>query len=78
MPDAYPMWPTAYPPIEVIWNAEESQLVLVCTIGIGVDQSARFGLEMTPAASRQLLLRISDLLEHVDADATDTRPRDLQ
>jgi hypothetical protein len=78
MPDELQMWPTVYPPIEVTWNAEQSQLVLVGTVGVEVDQRIRFGLEMTPAASRQLLLCIARLLEHVDADAIDTRPRDLQ
>jgi hypothetical protein len=78
MPEYPPIAPTLYPPLEVEWRPEERELLIVGTAGLGVDQWMRTGLLLTPAASRELLLCIRRLLETVDADAIDTRPRDLQ
>jgi hypothetical protein len=72
------IWPTVFPPIDVTWNTEASELVIVGTIGVGVDQQVRHGIQLTPEASKLLLLLIRGLLERVDADAIDTRPRGLQ
>ncbi|WP_146161893.1 hypothetical protein [Pseudogemmobacter blasticus] len=69
---------TLFPPIDVIWNSERSELVVVGTAQLGSDQTVRMGFHMAAGAAQALFQRMKVLLEAVDVDAIATRPRDLQ
>lgn len=67
-----------YPPISIQWKPEEREFAVAGIAGLGTSGQMPTGFRLTPAASRSFLLQVREMLEHLDVDAIDTKPRGLQ